>query len=120
MICIPQLPHNQSPPPPALDPTTNRGRHAIDNVLDAAFVDLANGRVEPGLLMLLRALDEFRSTASRRDWRRLKDERWPRHPISDQLRVPRLRNAATRVGGPRGGLAALLSLIGDRSTHAAM
>ena len=118
MICIPHPPTNAVAPPPSGDEQVRR-RHPIDQTLDAAFVDLANDRVERGLLALLEALAEFRETADRREWRRLKEERWPRHPISDQLRGPRLRAAAMRAGGPRSGLAALLSLVGDPAPPAA-
>ena len=82
-------------------------------LFDQTFIDLANSRVSGGLLDLLRGLADIHARADRRQWRRVANELWPRHPVSTQFRDPEIRVAVMRVGGPSSGLAALLSLLGE-------
>jgi hypothetical protein len=69
-------------------------------------------------MRLLIGLAELRERASRPEWRRFSDETWVRHPVSSQFLDLSIREAAVRVGGPRAGLAALLSLLGERTPAA--
>jgi hypothetical protein len=118
VICVP-LPQHPGPGsrlmPPAYPapPDSHAFAPRAAALLDEVFVDLAHNEVRRGLLALLSGLAELRESATGHEWRRFGDEQWPRHPVSDQLRSPDLRTAAMRVGGPRLGLSALLSLCGE-------
>jgi hypothetical protein len=87
-------------------------------LLDEVFIDLAHAELQRGLMRLLVGLAEFRHRASRGEWRLFSDETWVRHPVSSQFLDTSIRQAAMRVGGPRAGLSALLSLLGERGTMA--
>ncbi|MDH3225919.1 MAG: hypothetical protein OEM67_02365 [Thermoleophilia bacterium] len=122
MICVP-LPHHRSSgprmlPPGRPEPRSDSVGARADALLDEVFIDLANAEVQRGLMRLLTGLAELRRRASRPEWRRFSDETWVRHPVSSQFLDLRIREAAMRVGGPRAGLAALLSLLSERTPPA--
>ena len=85
-----------------------------DALLDEVFIALAHDEVTRGVLRLLHGLAELRADAPRAEWRRVTDEIWPRHPVRLQFLDRSVRDAAMRAGGPRAGLATLLSLLGER------
>ena len=119
MISVP-LPQKSSNrlrmmPPGRPSPRSTSVTSRADALFDEAFIDLAHSQVNRGLLTLLTGLADIRAGADRQQWRRICDELWPRHPLSNQLRDPQIRITVMRVGGPRSGLAALLSLLGERA-----
>ncbi len=123
MISVP-LPHPQSAGPRMLPPGHPVPRSdsmpaRAEYMLDRVCIELAGGRLQPGLMLLLTGLADIRQRASRAEWRRFSDEIWVRHPVSSQFLDQSIRKTAMRVGGPRAGLAALLSLLGDRAQEPA-
>ena len=90
-----------------------------DTLFDEAFIAVAHNHASRGLLALLIGLAEIRSSADRQQWRRISDEVWPRHPLAMQLRDAQIRMLVMRVGGPRSGLSALLSLLAEHAPQPA-
>jgi hypothetical protein len=105
-------------PPGRPVPRSDSFAARADAMLDGVFIDLANAEVQRGLMRLLKGLAEIRERASRSEWRHFSDELWTRHPASSQFLDQKVRDAAMRVGGPRAGLAALLSLLGEHTSPA--